>query len=87
MHLQQQGRLAAPPSHLAIDADHGELDQIGRGTLQGRVSTAVRSANPREFGLRLLISGMGRSRPNKVRVTPVRRTSAMVASINFRTPA
>ena len=40
--------------------------------------TAVRSAKPRAFGLRLLMSGMGRSRPNSVRVTPVCRTSAMV---------
>src|ERR1051326_1811636 len=31
------------------------------------VLTAVRSANPRELGLRLLMSGMGRSRPNSVR--------------------
>ena len=35
------------------------------------VLTAVRSANPRELGLRLFMSGMGRSRPNSVRVTPV----------------
>ncbi len=49
--------------------------------------TAVRSAKPRALGLRLLISGMGRSRPNSVRVTPVWRTSAMVASMKRRTPA
>ena len=48
--------------------------------------TAVRSANPRALGLRLLISGMGRSRPNSVRVTPVRRTSAMVSSMNAARP-
>ena len=47
------------------------------------VLTAVRSAKPRALGLRLFMSGMGRSRPNSVlRHAASARTSAMVSSMN-----
>ena len=51
------------------------------------VFTAVRSAKLRAFGFGCCISGMGRLRPNMFTATPLRRTSAMVASMNRRTPA
>ena len=52
------------------------------------VFTAVRSANPRALGLRLLMSGNGPLAPEqRARHARLARTSAMVASMNRFTPA
>src|ERR1700757_4091416 len=50
------------------------------------VLTAVRSANPRWFAFLLLMSGIGRTRPNRVFTFRSRRASSSVLSMNARTP-
>ncbi len=50
------------------------------------VFTAVRSAKPRWFVFLLLMSGIGRTRPNSVVTFCSRRASSSVLSMNARTP-
>ena len=50
------------------------------------VFTAVRSANPRRLAFLLLISGIGRTRPNRVVTFWSRRASSSVLSMKARTP-
>ena len=85
VNLQDHPRLQLAIGQFAIERNHRELDKVSRRALQG-VLTAVRSANPREFGFRLVISGIGRTRPKNVRTAPSRRVSSRVFSMKALTP-
>ena len=85
MDLQQHLRFAVPVASVPVDADHRHLDQVRGRALQRRVHGRPLGED-RALGLRRFMSGIGRSRPSSVLVTPVRRTSSIVSSMNFLTP-
>jgi hypothetical protein len=75
--LQDHARLELALGELAVDGDHGQLDEVGGGALQRRVDGGA-LGEAALVGVAALDVGDGRTRPKSVRTLPVLRVSSRV---------
>ena len=66
MHLQCHARLQFLFAQIGVETDHGDLNQVGGGALQRRVHGRA-LGEAAQVRVALLMSGIGRMRPNSVR--------------------
>ena len=85
MDLQQHARPQFALAHLGVDADHGQLDQVGGGALQRGVDRGA-LGEAAQVGVLAVDVGNGTHAAEQRRHFLSRRACSSVRSMNSRTP-